>query len=338
MKFLSSFSQPALSLRRRIKQYQEVAKDLQSVLSWNPGEWGRYQNLFNAAVNDIFREMMEFEKESLAKGDEGSVYKLKRLFTNRLRKEFLRGEYITWSFKKPYGYSGDFQIIDFIYQNRPATQGFERLYDNYFMMSHAPLAVRNRKEDFKRLMLNFVSGRPAPVKILDLASGPCRDVHEVLLELGPRARAEEVSFHCYDSDEHAIGYAKRLLGPRPNVSFVKENAVRMGLKKDVERHYPSYDLIYSTGLFDYFDHRMAVRLVANLKKILNPGGLLAIANFRDKYSNPSFHFMEWVGDWNLVYRTEEEFADVFLESGFKPEDLSFEYEQQGVLMYCLARR
>jgi len=100
------------------------------------------------------------------------------------------------------------------------------------------------------------------------------------------------------------------------VKFFRENAVRLALKKDVGSFISHrYDVIYSTGLFDYFDYRICVRLVQNLKKLLKPGGLLAISDVRDKFSNPSVHFMEWVGDWNLVYRDDENFRKVFPRSG-----------------------
>ena len=111
----------------------------------------------------------------------------------------------------------------------------------------------------------------------------------------------------------------------------------MALKKDINDYLPvKYDIIYSTGLFDYFEEKIATRLVSNLKKLLNPKGILLIANVRDKYSNPSVHFMEWVGDWNLVYRDEEEFNRIFINAGFEKSQISIRYEQQGILQYMVA--
>ena len=46
--------------------------------------------------------------------------------------------------------------------------------------------------------------------------------------------------------------------------------------------------------------------------------------------------MEWVGDWNLVYRNEEEFKKLFIDSGFKEENLKIQYEQQGIMQYMVA--
>ena len=325
------------SLRNTVRHYLRRAKDIESYLSKRPKEWGRFQAEFNAEINSVFRNIMEFEKISLAKNREDKVYKLKRLFINRIREMFLRGEYINWSLRKPFSYAGDFKIIDMIYLNDILTTGFERLFDNYFQMSSISVAVRNRKEDFKRMIVNFIKERNGQkLRIMDLACGPCREIKDILSEDG--SLFKNIVLDCYENDSNAIEYAKALLAKHAcEINFLKENAVRIALKKDIgcligER----YDFIYSTGLFDYFEEKIAIRLIQNLRKLLKPDGVLAISDVRDKYSNPSIHFMEWVGDWNLVYRDDDSFREIFIEAGFKENELDFQYEQQGILQYIIA--
>jgi chemotaxis methyl-accepting protein methylase len=204
-------------------------------------------------------------------------------------------------------------------------------------MSSISVAVRNRKEDFKKQVLeSIISKKNQNMKIMDLACGPCEEVVDIFT-FPSRTDLSRIEYHCYDNDEHAIEFSKKRLEGISQVKFFKENAVRLALKKDVGSFIPQrYDVIYSTGLFDYFDYRICVRLVQNLKKLLKPDGLLAISDVRDKFSNPSVHFMEWVGDWNLIYRDDENFRQVFFEAGFKKEDLRIGYEQQGILQYIYA--
>ena len=325
------------SLLGKIKKYKAIINEIKQHLNRNPGEWGRFQSDFNGEVNSVFRNIMLFEKERLSAKDDDSVYKLKRLFITRLQKEFLYGEYALRSLNKPYGYAGDFRIIDDIYQNNPKSRGFERLFDNYFLMSAISVAVRNRKEDFKRVIDEQIHQRAGrKIEILDLASGPCRDILEIVS--GPTAPREDVTFDCFDSDARSIEYAKGLLGGTGNVCFFEQNAVRLALMKDVEQKIgKKYDLIFSTGLFDYLDYRISVRLVLNLRKLLKPDGVLAISDVRDKFSNPSIYYMEWVGDWNLLYRDDEEFCRIFTEAGFKKSSLDFGYEQQGIMQYIFAK-
>jgi len=326
------------SLRSKLKIYKKRADEIENYLSHKPDEWGKFQAEFDAEVNSIFRDIMLFEKDNLAAGYEEKVYKLKKIFINRIRDLFLKGTYNEWSFRKPYGYAGDFKIIDDIYQNNPTSSGFSRLFDNYFQASATSAAVRNRKEDFKRLVTSFIRhSKGQPLSIMNLASGPCRELREILSS--DKALCKEVIFDCYDQDEKAIEYAKKLLVGYSNINFIKENALRIALKKNVlQLINKKYDLIYTTGLFDYLSERVGIALVANLKKLLNSNGMLAISTMRDRYSNPSVHYMEWVGDWNLVYRNEEEFKHIFIDAGFSENELQIRYEQQGIMQYIIATK
>ena len=148
------------SLHEKINLYKTRAREVEQYLSKKPEEWGKFQNEANLEIDGIFRDIMNFEKINLNNGCGDRVYKLKHLFVKRIRKLFERGQYGKWSIIKPYGYAGDFKIIDDIYQNDPSTTGFDRLLDNYFQMSAISVAVRNRKEDFKRL-IKLILKRPS---------------------------------------------------------------------------------------------------------------------------------------------------------------------------------
>ena len=324
------------SLRTKLKLYKKRAYEIENYLSRHPTEWGKFQSEFNSEVNKIFYDIMNFEKENFAIGREEKIYKLKRIFINRIRELFLKGTYNEWGFRKPFGYAGDFKIIDDIYQNNPTTTGFVRLFDNYCMMSAISVAVRNRKEDFKRLLTGFIADKAGyKLRIMNLACGPCRKLKEILSL--DSSLYKNVIFDCYDQEEKAIEYAKKLLSGYPNINFIRENALRIAFRKDIFQLVDKkYDLIYATGLFDYFSERVGIALVTNLRKLLNPGGMLAVSTMRDKYSNPSVHYMEWVADWNLVYRDEEEFKRIFIEAGFTDDELEIRYEQQGIMQYMIA--
>ena len=136
-----------------------------------------------------------------------------------------------------------------------------------------------------------------------------------------------------------LEYAKKLLAGYLNVNFIRENAMRVAFRKNISNLIEKkYDLIYSTGLFDYFSERVGIATVTNLRKLLNPNGVLAISTMRDKYSNPSVHYMEWAADWNLVYRNEEEFRHIFVDAGFAEDELKIQYEQQGIMQYIIAAK
>ncbi len=335
IKFIKEFK-PETSLRKRLKAYLQRVNQIEVELDNKPAEWGRYQSEFNQEVNSVFRDLMIFEKENVIGGKEQLVYKLKRFFTENLRDVFVRGKCLKQSLHKPYGYAGDFEIINDIYLNEPQTKGIELLYDNYFQMSAICHAVRNRKKDFQNFFINKAKSKVGRnVNVLDLASGPCRDVYEVMS--GPLKNNNDVRLFCFDADENAVAFGSKLFEGDQRVEFRKYNAVRIALMKNIKEVVPErFDLIFSTGLFDYLDDKITVRLIKNLGKLLKPDGILAISDVRDKFSNPSIYFMEWVADWNLIYRGDDEFRELFGEAGYKKENLEFRYEQQGMFQYVLA--
>jgi len=63
-------------------------------------------------------------------------------------------------------------------------------------------------------------------------------------------------------------------------------------------------------------------------------GTRVISNFRDRFSNSSFAWMEWVADWRLVYRAEGEFRKIFLDMGFSAKDVKIFPQQSKVMQYC----
>jgi extracellular factor (EF) 3-hydroxypalmitic acid methyl ester biosynthesis protein len=328
---------PTSPLLSKIKHYRRAANEFQSVLAKKPGEWGKYQSSFNQEINGIFRDILIYEKERIHCGDMTSFQKFKKLFRERLEKYFSYGEYILWSQRKPYGYAGDFKMIDSIYDNSPKTQGFERLYDNYMMTSTISVAVRHRKEDFKKIIMWVIRERTKrPLRIMSLACGPCRELREIAQDFA--LDWDQIYVDGIDHDPRALEYSEKFFTHMPHFRFLKRNAIRMALNKDITRDFePRYDLIYTTGLFDYLDVRVAIRLIRNLKKLLTPEGVLAISDVQEKFSNPSLPFMELVGEWDLIYRNTEEFRRFFIESGFRSDQLTYKFEQQGIMQYIIAR-
>ena len=321
----------------RIKNYRELSKEIQGVLLKNPDDAHKFQEIFNLTVDRIYQDILDFEKDNIEKF-ESEVYKFKKIFEKRYRHYFLFGEYIKWCFEKPYGYSGDFKIIDDIYQNQVRTKGFDSLWDNWFQQLVASKSVRTRKEDFKKFILDFMEKRmDKSVRIMDLACGPAREIKE-LLESDRADLFEKTVFDCYDFDIGALNYAKQLLKNCHNINFLQKNAIRLALKKKIEDEIAfKYDLIYCTGLFDYLDERVAVRLINNLRKLVKHGGIIIISSAGDKYSNSSAIWMEWIGEWFLTYRTEEEFEKVFIKGGFPLGNIQIIQGDNKVMQYCLAR-
>lgn len=327
-----------LKLLGAIHQSQKRLRLLKKELDAFPKRWVAHQEKINDVLEQVFQSCREFERN--AGDDQTMIYKTKRLFADKFRPYLRWGRYNRHVMDKPFGYHGDFFIMDEIYKNKPETTGIERCLDNYFLETGASIATRNRKEDFKAHVKEFLKQTPKPkVRVLDLASGPCRDVAELFRDLGGQSPGLEMD--CLDHDPLAIEYAQKITGRPPQgmkINFIQQNAIRLALTQSIAGYLPKkYDLIFSAGFFDYLDAGIAVRLVANLKKILARNGLMIVSNYRDGWSNPSRHFMEWGGGWELIYRSEEEFLGIFFQAGFRGNELSLKFEPLKIMQYCFAK-
>jgi SAM-dependent methyltransferase len=191
---------------------------------------------------------------------------------------------------KPYGYSGDFMIIDRIYKNWISP--FENLkkWDIFYHTLHAPKAVRNRKDYFHEFF-EEKNGTNKELQVLVLGSGPATDVFE-FYEKHP---VSNIHFTLVDFDPNAIEYSKEKNKKNfDRLSFINSNVFFYKVDKQ-------YDYIWSAGLFDYFKEKHFVFMINKYYDTLKPGGLFVIGNF--SIDNPTTVFMEIFSDWYLNYRS-----------------------------------
>jgi len=74
-----------------------------------------------------------------------------------------------------------------------------------------------------------------------------------------------------------------------------------------------FDLIYCAGLFDYLAPDTCRALLELWHDSLAPGGLMLVANMTD--TKPFRHFIEFILDWQLIYRNSQEILSLVPESG-----------------------
>ena len=70
----------------------------------------------------------------------------------------------------------------------------------------------------------------------------------------------------------------------------------------------SFDVVYCAGLFDYLSQRVCKRLAELFFGLLRPGGLLTFTNVSS--ANPCQGAMEYILEWNLIYRDEDGMRDL----------------------------
>jgi extracellular factor (EF) 3-hydroxypalmitic acid methyl ester biosynthesis protein len=249
------------------------------------------------------------------------------LYVRDLTKRNFDGTLQAQALERKHGYSGDFEMIDAIYQQRISPLSHLCRWDLFFHAQAAPVAVRNRKAYFQRLLdQHYHELQKAPLRVLNVASGPARDLREWLLD-HPEAEAR---FDCIDADVHAIEHARKLCSPfLDRLEFHHRNAMRF-------LPGTGYDLVWSAGLFDYLMDHSFVFLLKSLLAVTRPGGEVVIGNFSQR--NPSRDYMELLGDWSLHHRTEKALAELAKEAGAAPDSVTIDWEPQGVNLFLRVRR
>ena len=181
--------------------------------------------------------------------------------------------------------------------------------------------MRNRKTYFLNLLRELTGSTEGPIEVLNIASGPARDVFEYLT-FADHAR---VRFTCVEYDKTAIQYAKALCYEHLDaIEFVQANAFRYTTDK-------KFPLVWSAGLFDYFDDRRFKFLLKRLYDLTEAGGQLVVGNFST--DNPDQSYMEVLMEWELNHRSAEHLYQLALDIGVEAENISIGREPEGVNLF-----
>jgi extracellular factor (EF) 3-hydroxypalmitic acid methyl ester biosynthesis protein len=123
----------------------------------------------------------------------------------------------------------------------------------------------------------------------------------------------------FDQDPNALAEASDLvneieskINAKPEIITIKGLIRTMLFSRKLSKQWGKFDFIYSLGLFDYLNLRVAEAVINRLYQLLKPGGEIVIGNFN--VTNPSRYYMEYWGDWVLLHRTEEEFRNLFKQT------------------------
>jgi SAM-dependent methyltransferase len=282
---------------------------LQNIIAKGGPEEKEYDTL-NHVFNDLSRE---YKSGRLG---EAELKLLQQGFGDECLQHTLHGHIKS----KPFGYAGDFLIIDKIYQEQVTEDDRFAKWDLFWNNHSAAKAVRNRKDYFIQTMTKHLAHK-RPLRLLNVASGPARDLAELYELINP----DQLSTVCIEADKTAIHYASDLNKANARqISFIHQNIFRY---QATER----FDIVWSAGLFDYFDDAIFVKLLRRFISWTEPGGEVIIGNF--SVENPSRAYMELVGDWFLQHRSAEKLRTLARMAGAEDQNITIGEEAEGVNLF-----
>lgn len=225
-----------------------------------------------------------------------------------LSAHLLQDPFTSWSHRKPRGYSGDAGLLDFVYGHpstfaevAATTDAGRAIYET---TRNAPscAAVRERLQILARYV-DAVADAVDGAEVLAVAAGHLR---ESSLSAAA-AKGLLKRWVALDQDPESIAeIASSGIGCiEPTPGSVRDVIAR-------PQRYGSFDLVYSAGLYDYLDHKVAVKMTRKCLQMLKPGGAYLFANFADDM--PDDGYMETFMRWELILRSREDMQRVIDDS------------------------
>ncbi|HEY5315610.1 MAG TPA: class I SAM-dependent methyltransferase [Pirellulales bacterium] len=240
---------------------------------------------------------------------------------------------------KPRGYAGDYEMLVRLWNRTCAPQPLGAAQDQFFQRQAAVEAVRARIEQSAAALADHCLAADRPTyRVVSIGSGPAIELVELARMLPPERR-QRLELVLMDLDEEALEFARASLAeylPAQQVVLHRENLFRLSALDRLSRVFDRADAIVCLGLFDYLADEPATGLLRMIWQALAPDGLALVGNFAPHC--PTRAYMEWVGNWYLIYRTAEELRHLASHAGLPPEGFDITAERLGVDLFIHARK
>lgn len=216
----------------------------------------------------------------------------------------LRSRYFARAFLKPHGFPGDFRMIEWMYDLEddpcldPTQPAIVNVLDALFANLDSIKAVWHRRAWYRDQIIAMCQRLDRPIRVLDVACGGSRYSRDAIESYTGRIRLAAI-----DQDPAAIAFTGSWLPAQARDPVGLLCAPIHRLPELVP--YPAqaearFDLVLSTGLFDYLDDESATALLNHMLDLTRPGGVTAICNVSP--GDRSRTVEDWIGDWRLIYR------------------------------------
>jgi len=296
---------------------------------------------FEKAINDLIEKAENLTKKI---NDKKITRKMKKTLRYLGGDWFYQSEIMMKGFKKIRGYPGDFEMMNFVYNNNLISNNPVGLYfDKYFLNNAYAAAVRGRKNKMVEILekqFKTLQDKTQNFKLLNLACGPSREIQELFLkELNVQSN---VNYICLDLDKEALDFSKKALKNIPGkvkMKFFQENILEL-LKKpeQYQSKLGNCDIVYSIGLADYLPDKIMRKMInAGFKLLKSKGSLILAFKITDK--DPFAPVPpDWFCDWRFVPRSEDDVEELIKTAQIENYSVSKEWEETGKIEYFFINR
>ncbi len=312
-------------LLEEFKTYLETPK-LKTDLEKNSELLEHIYKIFYPAVDGKIKHIDRLVAKLDLDSEKTAPYK--EYYQKHLRSLFMPAPFIHRIFFKPSGYPGDYEMINMVHRNDlEGKNPLDKLLNKYASSIPIAQAVRKRTEFFTNEIKN-IAQKNSSAKVLSIASGPALEF-EMLLKKYPKL-VDDVSITLLDQDINALRFSQENLyktrietQSKVNIDFIHKNIGNYLKELNRNKTRENFDIVYASGLFDYFDFRTSKFVIKYLLKQTRPGGKIIIANL-SKDGHDHRTILEFVGEWYLTYRSKEDMVKL---SEAIPKGIDFEIKE-----------
>jgi len=233
----------------------------------------------------------------------------------------------------PRGYIGDFETIEYLCtaENRAPAGTMAHVLEDLALRSPITGQHRNKVAFQADAILAACRRRDGCARILSIGCGGCRDIRSVASDLLPTA----AEFVLCDFDDEALAFALHALGPLASRCTYLNATVPRVLRKLVP--YGPFDLAIAGGVFDYLPDRwVTLSLQSMWQTLLAPEGSLIFTNI--KRGNPFRVWLEYLANWELTERGEDDVLTSCRESGIPQSAVRVVGDQTGLALLVTCQR
>lgn len=285
--------------------------DLEKTLGKNNKNPKEYQAYLTHLSNQIIQRGFELTKNI---EDKRVTKKIKATFRTLVGSLVYQSIIMKRGLEKPKGYPGDYEMLEFIYDNKEISEGIGHYFDRYFLSDPLAEAVRNRKDLMFKMLRKIIGASPfSDLNILNLACGSSRDILELLKG---KPLQKNIAITCVDQDKEALDFSKKqisnLTSDNTKVDFIRENLANLLIPNHTNTVISQQNIIYSIGLADYLPDKFLKRLINYSYNQLLPKGTFIIAH--KDYTKYLPISADWFCDWKFIKRSENDFINLIQSS------------------------
>lgn len=297
-------------------------------------------------VGEELHPIMESFEDAVSQIPEGREATHKFYIRRQIHPMVLCSPFTYRTFHKPLGYAGDYEMVNMMVRD-PYEGGslFAKVLNHVFLQT-APVSAHRNRIDYLSSTIREEAERNAQkgkrTRILNLGCGPAHEIQRFL-------ENEELSDLCdltlLDFNAETIEHAQKALtqvrtqsGRVTPITLLQRSVhqlLRQATTGDVDLQWESYDIVYCAGLFDYLSQRVCRRLNDLFARLLAPGGLMMVTNVST--NNPSRAWMEFVLEWNLIYRDDAAMMEIAPLNGGQ-FDTELKRDPTGVNLFLEVRK